>query len=308
EADLILPSSMWVEKNGMFGNSERRTQQWFKMVDPPGDARDDCWQIIAAARRLYERGFEGMKDRDGNFLFRMTDGDGQMVPVWEWSHYYDINADKQLFEEYRKFSRLKHKNLAPYEEYVDARGLRWPVVQGDDGAWRETEFRFTGFDDPFVPEDQKIDFYHSITGDGRAQIWAADYEPAPEEPDDEYPLWLCTGRVLEHWHTGTMTMRVPPLRDAMPSAYVEMHPDDARRRSIQNGERVILETRRGSLILPVWTDGRGQPPEGSVFVPFFDESKLINQLTLDAYDPVSKQPDYKKCAARIRKLGDDKGA
>lgn len=102
-----------------------------------------------------------------------------------------------------------------------------------------------------------------------------------------------------------MTMRVPPLRKAMPSAYVEMHPDDARRRGIQNGERVVVETRRGELEVPVWIDGRGQPPEGTVFVPFFDESKLINELTLDEHCPVSKQPDYKKCAARVRKRNEE---
>ena len=66
-ADVVLPSAMWVEKNGMFGNAERRTQQWFKMVDPPGDARDDVWQTIAAAHRMFELGFEGMKDKDGKF-------------------------------------------------------------------------------------------------------------------------------------------------------------------------------------------------------------------------------------------------
>src|SRR5690606_28047714 len=76
-ADLILPSAMWVEKNGMFGNSERRTQQWFKMVDPPGQARDDCWQTIAVAHRLLEMGHEGMKDAGGAFIFRMTGEDGR---------------------------------------------------------------------------------------------------------------------------------------------------------------------------------------------------------------------------------------
>ena len=301
-ADLILPASMWVEKNGIFGNSERRTQQWFKMVEPPGQARDDCWAIIAAARKLYERGFGGMKDRDGDFLFRVNDDAGREVPVWKWERYYDVNVDRWLFEEYRQFSRLKHKDLAPYEEYVKTRGLRWPVVQQDDGTWRETRFRFWGGDDPYVAEGKDFDFYHSTTKDGRAQIWFRPYVPPPEVPDAEYPFWLCTGRVIEHWHSGTMTARVDPLRTAMPHAYVELNPADAKRLGIQDGETVQLATRRGTLDLPAWLNGRGRPPEGTVFVPFFDERLLINDLTLDAHDPFSKQPDFKKCAVVVRRL------
>jgi len=304
-ADLILPSAMWVEKNGVFGNSERRTQQWFKMVDPPGDARDDTWQLIAVAHRLDELGHEGMRDRDGRFLFHTEDEGGAEVPIWEWDRYYDVNVDRRLFEEYRGFTRLKHKNLAPYEEYVAARGLRWPVVETDDGAWQETRYRFVEGEDPFVQEGEAIDFYHSTTHDGRAQIWFHPYEPPPEVPDDDYPFWLCTGRVLEHWHSGTMTMRIPPLRRAMPQAYLEMSRDDAQRLRIADGETVVLETRRGRLEIPVWIDGRGRPPAGSLFVPFFDERLLINRLTLEEYDPFSKQPDYKKCAARVRKRGED---
>ena len=140
-ADLILPSAMWVEKNGVVGNSERRTQQWFKMVDPPGEARDDCWQTIAVAYELFKRGSDGMQDRDGRFLFEVNGKDDTSVPVWKWEHYYDVNVDEHLFEEYRQFTRLKHKDLAPYSEYVKAHGLRWPVVE-IDGQWKETHFRF----------------------------------------------------------------------------------------------------------------------------------------------------------------------
>lgn len=300
-ADLVLPSAMWVEKNGIVGNSERRTQQWFKMVDPPGDARDDCWQIIAAARRLYDRGFDGAKDREGGFAFAMKDEAGAEAPVWEWERYYGVNVDEQLFEEYRRFTRMKHKDLAPYREYVSKRGMRWPVVEQPDGSWRETRYRFAGFDDPYVAEGKGIQFYHSSSKDDRAQIWVRHYEPPPEGPDDEYPFWLCTGRVLEHWHTGSMTMRIPQLRNSVPNAYVEMNGADARKLSIANGEIVDVQTRRGSLKLPVWVDGRGAPPEGSLFIPFFDERLMVNDLTLELFDPVSKQPDYKKCAARIRK-------
>lgn len=297
-ADLVLPSAMWVEKNGMFGNSERRTQQWFRMVKPPGEARDDCWQLIALARKLYDRGFPGMRDKDGKFLFHM-EKNGKPVPTHDFAHYYDTNVDEQLFEEYRKFSRTKHKDLAPYREYVKARGLRWPVVQQKDGGWRETRWRFAGFDDPYVKKGEAFDFYHSPTKNGRAQVWFRPYEPPPEVPDQSFPFWLCTGRVLEHWHTGTITMRIPQLRGAMPGAYVEMNREDARRLGIGDGEVVRLETRRGKLEVPVWFGGRGEPPPGSLFVPFFDERLLVNHLTLEAYDPYSKQPDYKKCAARV---------
>ena len=301
DADLILPSAMWVEKNGMVGNSERRTQQWFKMVEPPGQARDDTWQTLAVAHRLFELGHPGMKDKDGNFIFAMKDAKGAAVESWKWEKYYDVNVDEQLFEEYRGFTTYKHKNLAPYGEYVKARGLRWPVVEQTDGSWRETQFRFAEHDDPFVEKGKGIQFYHSVTKDDRALIWFNPYVAPPESPDAEYPFWLCTGRVLEHWHSGTMTMRVGPLRRAMPQAYVEMHREDARKLGVQDGERVIVESRRGTCELPVWIDGRGKPPKGSLFVPFFDERIMINNVTLEAHDPYSKQPDYKKCAVRIRR-------
>ncbi len=300
-ADLVFPSAMWVEKNGIFGNSERRTQQWFKQVEPPGEARDDCWQTIAVAHRLLELGHEGMKDQDGQFIFGQKDSAGGEVPIWEWEHYYDINVDERLFEEYRRFTRLKHKDLAPYAEYVRARGLRWPVVQNEAGEWRETRFRFVEGKDPYVAKGKGIDFYHSPTQDGRAQVWFSPYVPPPESPDDDFPFWLCTGRVLEHWHSGTMTRRIPQLDRAMPQAYAELHREDAEALGVSSGDWVVISSRRGTLELPAWIDGRGQPPRGSVFVPFFDERLLINQVTLEAYDPFSKQPDYKKCAVRVQK-------
>jgi nitrate reductase NapA len=98
-----------------------------------------------------------------------------------------------------------------------------------------------------------------------------------------------------------MTRRVDQLNRAMPTAYVEVHPDDAAELNLRQGEVVVVESRRGEAELPVWIEGRGKPPKGSIFVPFFDETKMINNVTLDAHDPFSKQPDYKKCSARIRR-------
>ena len=92
------------------------------------------------------------------------------------------------------------------------------------------------------------------------------------------------------------------LHGAMPAAYVEMHADDARTLGVRDGETVRLVTRRGTLDLPAAIDRRGQPTRGQVFVPFFDENLLINELTLDAFCPISKQPDYKKCAVRVERV------
>ncbi|MFO0649991.1 MAG: molybdopterin-dependent oxidoreductase [Polyangiales bacterium] len=298
-ADLVLPSAMWVEKNGMVGNSERRTQQWFKMVNPPGEARADVWQTIAVARKLFDLGVAGMRDREGNFLFKFRNAQGAEVPAWDYAHFTDVNVDEQLFEEYRRFSTFKHKNLAPYSEYVRARGLRWPVVQQPDGRWRETRYRFVEGEDPNVAAGRHLQFYHSVTRDDRAQVWFHDYVAPPEVPDAEYPFWLCTGRVIEHWHSGSMTMRVPQLRRAMPNAYVEVNRLDAERLGIRDGDTVTVTTRRGTLSLPAWIDGRASTVPGSLFIPWFDERLLVNMLTLDAHCPISKQPDYKKCAAKL---------
>ncbi len=301
-ADLVLPAAMWVEKNGIYGNSERRTQQWFRMVPPPGEARDDCWQTLAVARRLYELGHPGLKDKDGKYLFRINDENGNEIPYWEWEHYYDINVDKHLFDDYRRFTFMKHKNVAPYDELVKQRGMRWPVVETEPGVFRETRWRFVEGDDVYVKKGAGIQFYHSTSKDDRAQIWFRPHQWPAEVPDDALPLNLVTGRVIEHWHSGTMTMRVPQLRRAMPGAYVEMNPDDAQERGISNGDVVRVTTRRGEIKLPAWINGRAKPQRGHIFVPFFDESAQINDLTIDAIDPFSKQPDYKKSSAEVSRL------
>jgi len=267
-ADLILPSAMWVEKEGMFGNTERRTQQWAKMVNPPGQAKDDLWQIVELAKRL------GL------------------------GHLFDYGKEplqKALFEEYRKFGLGTGKDLAPYDVYAKVRGgLRWPVVDGKETRWRYRE----GYD-PYVKKGEGVRFYGQP--DGRAAIWARPYEPPAEEPDRNYPFWLTTGRVLEHWHTGTITRRVPELHRAVPFAAVWVNPEDAKVLGIKTGDRVRVKSRRGEVVTKAELGGRNTVPKGVVFVPFFDESVLINLVTLDAYDPISKQPDFKKCAVRVEK-------
>ena len=278
-ADVVLPAAMWVEKEGMYGNAERRTQHWFQAVNPPGEAKDDMWHILALAEKL------GMK----NLLWDKNDPD----------------RFEKCFEEYRKFSIGTGKDLAPYEEYIKARGLCWPVMKQKDGSWKETHWRYNAKYDPYASKalggkKEGISFYKRP--DKKAIIWCCPYEPAPEPPDHDYPFWLCTGRVLEHWHTGTMTSRVPALHRAVPYARLEMHKDDAKKMGVRRGDKVRVSSRRGSLLYEVEIDGRGRPQKGLVFVPFFDENNLINALTLDVFDPISKAPDFKKCAVKIEKV------
>ena len=135
--------------------------------------------------------------------------------------------------------------------------------------------------------------------DGKANIFALPYQPPAESPDKEYDLWMCTGRVLEHWHTGSMTRRVEELHRAVPEAVVFMHPDDAKARNLRRGSKAKVISRRGEITLSVETSGRNKPPRGLVYVPFFDEARLINKLILDATCPLSKETDFKKCPVKV---------
>lgn len=165
---------------------------------------------------------------------------------------------------------------------------------------KETQWRFREGSDPYVKAGSGFEFYGKP--DGRAVIFALPYEPPAESPDQDYPFWLSTGRVLEHWHSGSMTQRVPELYRAFPDAVCFMHPQDAEEMSLRRGDQIRIASRRGDMLTRVETRGRNKPPRGLVFVPWFDASQLINKVTLDATDPLSKQTDFKKCAVKIEKV------
>jgi nitrate reductase NapA len=188
-ADVVLPSAMWIEREGMFGNSERRTQHWEQMLEPPGDCMSDAWQIIQVARRM---GFEAL------------------FPWREESHI------EEIWREYTRFHDHPSHRMASYEDLRTRPGVMWPYVEG-----RETQWRFNARYDPAADPDRGFDFYGHP--DHRAWIWLRPYEAAAEAPDEEYPFWLSTGRVLEHWHTGSLTRRIPVLHQAVPHAYAEIN-------------------------------------------------------------------------------------
>jgi nitrate reductase NapA len=316
-ADLILPTSMWTEKEGAYGNAERRTQFWRQQVDAPGESRSDLWQLVEFSKRFKvedvwpEDVIAAKPEMRGKTLYQVLFANGQVdkfaketVTDTRGNQYgndemedFGFYIQKGLFEEYRRFQLegpKKGHELAEFDRYHETRGLRWPVINGKETLWRYRE----GYD-PYVKAGEKVRFYGRK--DGRANIITAPYEPAAESPDAEYDLWLSTGRVLEHWHSGSMTRRVPELYRAFPDALIFMHPDDAKDRGLRRGMSARLVSRRGEISARIETRGRNRVPRGLVFVPWFDASRLINKLTLDATDPLSKETDYKKCAVKVVK-------
>jgi nitrate reductase NapA len=309
-ADLILPTAMWVEKEGAFGNAERRTQFWHQLVQAPGQARSDLWQLAEFSKRfkveeVWPAALVAAKpEYKGKTLYDVLFRNGQVdrFPLSQLDPKYandeakafGFYIQKGLFEEYASFGRGHGHDLAPFDDYHKARGLRWPVVNGKETLWRYKEGS-----DPFVKAGTGWQFYGNK--DGRAVIFALPYEPAAEMPDKEYPFWLVTGRVLEHWHSGSMTRRVPELYRSFPNAVCFMHPDDAQAMGLRRGVEVKVASRRGYILTRIETRGRDRPPRGLVFVPWFDASQLINKVTLDATDPISLQTDFKKCAVKIVK-------
>ncbi|MGZ8264872.1 MAG: nitrate reductase catalytic subunit NapA [Burkholderiales bacterium] len=309
-ADLILPMAMWVEKEGAYGNAERRTQFWRQQVKAPGEAKSDLWQLIEFSKRfrieeVWPAELVAKTKYKGKTLYDVLYANGvvnkfplaQIQAGFEndESKHFGFYVQKGLFEEYAQFGRGKAHDLADFEMYHKARGLRWPVVGGKETLWRFRE----GYD-PYVKTGEGVKFYGKP--DGKAVIFALPYQPPAEAPDKEYEYWLCTGRVLEHWHTGSMTRRVPELYRAFPDAVVFMNLEDAQALGIQRGQTVKIASRRGEIQVRVETRGRNKMPRGMVFIPFFDGGRLVNKLTLDATCPISKETDFKKCAVKVTRV------
>ncbi|MCL1917683.1 MAG: molybdopterin-dependent oxidoreductase [Peptococcaceae bacterium] len=277
-ADVILPSAFWMEKEGVYGNGERRTQHIAKAIDPPGDAKPDVWQIAEVAKRLgYEK----------EFAFAYNDKN-------------DVD-NELIWEDYRLCCDASSKmELASYKALKEAHGLTWPVTDKNPNG---TKIRYGG-DDPYVTGD--IEFY--AKPDKKAVIFARPQQDPQEMPDDEYPFFLSTGRVLEHWHTYTMTGKVPSLVKAYPDCELEINEKDAENLGVKTGDLVKITSRRGDVTVKAIVSGtkgiKGEPREKMVWIAFHDDrvDKMINLVTNDAIDNMSSQPEYKICAVKLEKV------
>ena len=269
-ADVVLPAALWMEKEGIYGNGERRTQHLAKAIDPPGEAKSDLWTLIEVTKRCgFPELVEGFTDDPAT-----------------------------VFKEYQKCSVGTGMQLASYDRYKKEHGLTWPVLS-DDAP--ETYIRYAEPWDPLVKPGEGIKFYGRPNG--RAVIWLRPQQDPVEMPDKDYPYFLTTGRMLEHWHTGTMTFNVPELKSAAPEMYVEINPEDAAALGIKEDDLVNITSRRATCKMRAKLNGRGTPKPGVVYASFHDQvqERMINFVLLDAFDPGSKQPEYKVCAVRLSK-------
>ena len=325
-SNLFIPSAFWIEKGGVFGNTERRSSLTEKMIKPPKGLLSDAEIFIEVAKRM---------------------GKGQ--------YFEQYKNHEDLWNEYILSSKGQDLDLsgATYEFLRKEGSAQWPILDSDEG---DTKLRYQYPQDKylkrmvtdgkailhkdFILEKERIEkiedekekteaeeilkkkrvipadniFFYGQKNEGRAKIFLRPQIDAAELPSKEYPLYLSTGRVVHHWHTGTMTMRSPWLAKMSKKSYVEINAIDANKLDIKNNDMVRVTTKRGFLDLKakvveldtkkfINADERiSIPRPGMIFAPFFDARLLVNRLTVNAYDKMSKEPEYKIAAAKIEKI------
>lgn len=294
KANLVLPTAFHFEKTGVYGCTERRSQITVKAIDPPGEAKPEVWIVREWAAKLAEK-------LDDPVIMTC------IKPYMGLEAGYDL--PKAIWDEYsQKLTAHRDNDLrgATYrvlEQMAD--GVQWPALTEEFALTGGTVKKFVKGMDPMADTESKNDlpyqFYGPAHPDRTLWIWHRDQADPGEVPDAEYPFYLSTGRIVDHWHTMSMTGRVPELLRANPYAYIELNPKDAARMGIKPGDMVEVTSRRGSNILPAKVyEG---PVEGMVFVYWHDqhEARMINKVTADNYDPGSKEPEFKICAVQVKR-------
>ncbi|MEN5074036.1 nitrate reductase [Isoptericola cucumis] len=303
-ADVVLPAATWGEKTGTFTNVDRTVHLSEKAVEPPGEARADLDVFVDFARRLDLRGKDG-------------------TPLVPWS---DPEAAFEAWKECSRGRLCDYSGLT-YAKLRGGSGIQWPCTDdapdGTERLYTDGVF-WSGVDDcesygrdlvTGAPLEQTE--YQALDPDGKAVIKAAPYLPPHEQPGDDFPLQLITGRTLYHFHTRTKTGRAPQLRDAAPDVWVELSVEDAAAHALREGDLAEVRTPHGRIEARVRVSGVRR---GVAFVPFHygywdtqgsgpdgTPGRAANELTPTDWDPASKQPLYKTAVAAVRKLRDGDG-
>ncbi len=272
-AHLVLPAAGWGEKDGTFVNTERRVQRVHQAVPPAGQCKPDWWIFSELARRL---GYPGMDYRQPEDIWNEV---RQVVPA--------------------KFGGISYARL-------DAQpGIHWPCPTEDHpgtpvlyaGGQFQTpsgkaNLRPVLFDPVCVSDERAKRFKNPIVGN------------LAERPDAEYPFVLTTGRRVFHYHTGTMTRKVPILSQIGPEQFIEVNPADAAALGIADNDWIKISTRRGEIAAKAWVTER--VPEKTVFSTFHFWEANANELTnSDTLDPISGIPEFKVSAAKVEKISSD---
>ena len=264
-ADVVLPGSLQEEDEGIVTTAEGRVIKINAAVSCPGEAHQD-WRIIEDIATALHR-----------------------------PHGFVFQSPREILEELRVASRggIADYSGITYEKLERHFGIFWPCPTDDHpgtprlfekGSWN-------------VVAQGKGPFYFP---DGKARFNVAKHTPPAEDIDAEYPLMLTTGRVISHFLSGTQTRRIGPLVDHCPNPYIEVHPQLADRLGLKEGDWATAESRRGQCTLQVRVVKTIRPD--TIFIPYhWAGVQSANQLTIAAQDPISKIPEYKVCAARLRK-------
>ncbi|WP_324784235.1 molybdopterin oxidoreductase family protein [Streptomyces sp. H51] len=265
-ADVVLPVTQWAEETGTTTSLEGRVLLRRRAISPPGGVRSDLEVMHELAARLgVEKGFP---------------------------------ADpEEVFEELRRASAggLADYSGITYRRLAEENGVFWPCPAGPDSA--PDPFGEDGAADahPGTPRLFLDRFAHA---DGRARFVPVTHRPAAEEPDDEYPVLLTTGRVVAQYQSGAQTRRVEELNAAAPGPFVELHPRLAARLGAAEGDPVAVVSRRGRAVAPARITTGIRPD--TVFMPFhWPGEGRANTLTNPALDPTSRMPEFKVCAVRV---------
>jgi len=264
-ADLLLPAATCGESDGTVTNSERRISRMRAAVPPPGEARPDCRAVVEFAWKLGDA-----LGRDGRRLFPYT-------------------SPEDVFNEHRESTRGRDLDITGLSyAMLDAGPQQWPLPEG------ATTGKARLYEDGVFPTSQ-----------GRAHFYTAPYRPVAEPINAQFPLHLNTGRLRDQWHGMSRTGLVSRLYAHVEEPLLSMNSQDMQRRQLHDGDLVRVKSRRGSLVIKVQASEelRG----GQTFIPMhwggrFMAGMGVNALTLDAFDPVSKQPELKHAAVQVEKV------
>jgi ferredoxin-nitrate reductase len=293
-ADVVLPAAIWGEKTGCYTNVDRTVHLSQKAIEPPGEAKSDMEIFLDYARRM------DFRDKDG-------------APLIKW------NNPEEAFEAWKACTRGRPCDYTgmSYTKLTGGSGIQWPCNEqyphGTSHIYTDGIFNTAieqcetyGHDletGAAVTEEE----YKAKDPKGKAFLKGTDYTAPHEMPDEEYPLWLTTGRIIYHFHTRTKTGRSKELNDAAPDAYIQISEQDAATYGIAEGDMIEVLSRRGKVIEPARIGGI-EP--GLVFIPFHygywdkdERPRAANELTITEWDPVSKQPHFKYAAVKISKAG-----